>query len=120
MTEKKPPRTGIVPSDMDAQGNVVLWDHGPADAKHQAPVPVILHAGDAGHAMMIDPERYALEPFELDEDEIAGRVQDMKAKREAARDFAQHAIDRRNAIAAMMSDRAQARLVEQEPEEKAI
>lgn len=137
MTEKKAPRTGIVPSDMDAQGNVILWDHGPADLKdipHETdeakaarvkrheedkkiwhdkngddPVPVVLHASDAGQAMMIEPGRYALEPHDVDEAEVEKRMKEMKDKREAARDFEQNVIDRRLAIAGMMSDRASAR-----------
>lgn len=144
MTEKKAPRTNIVPSDIDGQGNVVLWDHGPLPARdvpreteeakaervrrheedarvwHEnngdGPLPIPMHSSDASHAMMIEPERYALEPHDIDEDEIAKRVADKKAKREAARDFAQNAIDRREAISEMMSDRAQARLVDETEE----
>jgi hypothetical protein len=33
MTEKQPPRTNILPSDIDAQGNVILWDHGPQEPR---------------------------------------------------------------------------------------
>lgn len=145
MTEKKAVRTGIIPSDMDGQGNVVLWDHGPlepkavpgeteeakrvrydaatADAKlwHEkhgdGPAPIAMHSSDASHAMMIEPDRYALEPFDVDEDEVARRVKEMKDKREAARDGVQNAIDRKTAIAAIMSDRENERLTsEAEPE----
>ena len=143
MTEKKAPRTGITPSDMDTQGNVTLWDHGPRkireipheteEAKKERtrlheedtkrwhedhgdePVALVMHSSDASHAMMIEPERYALEPLNLDEAEIEKRVKEKRERREAARDFAQNAIDRREAIAEMMSDRENKRVVEKEP-----
>ena len=147
MTEKKVPRTGIVPSDMDAQGNVILWDHGPqpprdiphetdeakagrlkvheedkrlwTDANGGDPVPVVMHSSDAGHAMMTDPGRYALEPAEVDEAEVEKRMKIMKDKREAARDFEQLVIDRRLAIAGIMSDRTNERLAKEVKEEPA-
>jgi hypothetical protein len=137
MTDKQPPRTAILPSDIDSQGNVVLWDHGPTpptrkfpnDTEEQAQaraaryedqvrawraengdmaVRVVMSSGDAGHAMTVEPGRYALEPDDIDEAEVEKRVKAMKDKREAARDFAQSVIDRKTAIAEIMSERAAA------------
>jgi hypothetical protein len=136
MTDKQPPRTAILPSDIDAQGNVTLWDHGPSEPKkapsdneeqakaradrHEAivkawkdehgdmAVPTVMSSGDAGHAMTVEPGRYALEPDDIDEAEVEKRVKAMKDKRDAARDFAQSVIDRKLAITEIMSDRAAA------------
>ena len=135
MTEK--PRTAILPSDIDAQGNVTLWDHGPremkkypADTEEQAkarteahaasvkawhdehgdePVPLIMHSSDAGQAMSVEPLRYSLEPEGVDEEDIKKRVQEMKDKRDAAANAVQNAIDRKLAIGAIMSERQAAR-----------
>lgn len=136
MTDKQPPRTAILPSDIDAQGNVTLWDHGPqepkkipADTEEQAKAradrhaaeakawhdehgdaasPLTMSSGDAGHAMTVEPGRYALEPDDIDEGEVEKRVKAMKDKRDAARDFAQSVIDRKIAIAEIMSERSAA------------
>lgn len=133
MPEKIPPRTAILPSDIDAQGNVVLWDHGPAEPRpvpgdteeqvkarrerHDALVkawkdehgdmaaPTVMSSGDAGHAMTVEPGRYALEPDGIDEGEIEKRIKAIRDKREAAREFAQTVIDRKTVIAEIMSER---------------
>jgi hypothetical protein len=140
MTEPKVKRTSILPSDIDPAGNVTLWDHGPVDFKpavhesaelqaerkrvHEAdaaswhdvngdgPIAVVLHSSDASHALMIDPDRYALEPDVLDEGEIKKRMDEMKAKRLASANYEQDAIDRRIAIAAIISDKAQAKAIQ--------
>jgi hypothetical protein len=139
MTDQKVKRTGILPSDIDPAGNVTLWDHGPRDLKeiphetdeskanrarqHAAeaqawhekngdgPVAVVMYSSDAGHALMIDPDRYAIEPDVLDEGEIKKRMDEMKAKRLAAANYEQDVIDRRVAIAAIISDKAQAKSI---------
>lgn len=141
MTEKSK-RTGILPSDIDPAGNVTLWDHGPGafapadheseelkaaraqkhaaevaawhDANGDGPVAVVLYSSDAGHALMTDPDRYSLEPDVLDEGEIKKRMDEMKAKRLAALNAPQDAIDRREAIAAIISEKAHAKSIAQE------
>lgn len=80
-------------SDVDDNGNVIVWDHGPADDPHDHPVPITMSAGDAGHAMNAD-DRYALEP-DIDDGEIEEEMAKIKADREAA---AQAATDRAEAI----------------------
>lgn len=151
MSDPKVKRTGILPSDIDAAGNVTLWDHGPVELKpvphesdetkaarqqkraaeihewHEAngdgPVAVVMYSSDAGHALMIDPDRYALEPDEVDEGEVKKRMDEMKAKRLAAENYTQDVIDRRVAIASIVSDKAQAKSVSEEkpaPDRKAI
>lgn len=146
MTEKQPPRTSILPSDIDTQGNVTLWDHGPQepkkfpkDTEEQAKVrreaaereakawhdehgdmaqPLVMHSSDAGQAMAIEPGRYALEPDDIDEGEVEKRVKEIQDKRAAALLFAQTVIDRKVVIAQIMSER-QAKVLadETEPEE---
>lgn len=144
MSDEKVKRTGILPSDIDAAGNVTLWDHGPGDyvadkrhtddvnaalaARHDGevqawhdlngdgPISAVMHSSDAGHALMIDPDRFALEPDDLDEGEIKKRMDEMREKREAAARAPQDAIDRRVAIAAIISDRANAKATEKAPE----
>jgi hypothetical protein len=139
MSDEKVKRTGILPSDIDPAGNVTLWDHGPApfepvphetdevkaareqkhaaevaawhDANGDGPVGIAMHSSDAAHALMIDPDRYALEPDDLDESEIQARMDEMREKRELAARSPQDAIDRRVAIAAIISDRVNAKSV---------
>ena len=129
----KQPRTSILPSDIDAQGNVVIWDHGPQeprkfprDTEDQAKAraeaherdakvwhdehaglaqPLTMHSSDAGQAMAIEPGRYALEPADIDEGEVEKRVKEIQDKRAAAAAFAQTVIDRKTAIAEIMSER---------------
>lgn len=108
-------RKAILPSDMDPSGNVTLYDH-----ESGVPVPVVLHSSDAGHAMMIEPDRYSMEPFEIDEGEVEKRMAEIRAKREAAARAPQDVIDRKTAIASIISDRRAAELqaeAEEEPPE---
>lgn len=141
MTEKLPVRTNILPSDIDSAGNVTLWDHGPqepkkfpgdteeeakarvdayeADAKawHErhgdVTQPIVMYSSDAGHAMTVEPGRYALEPDDIDEGEVEKRVEAMRQKRKDAAEFAQTVIDRKVAIAEIMSERKLAATAEE-------
>lgn len=144
------PRRNILPSDVDAQGGVVLWDHGPQEyqpapgdtqeqtagkkeqhdraaaewkAQHgEGPVPLRMHQADAAHAMSVE-QRYSMEPSEIDEGEIIKRMEEIRARRQAALDSPQIALDRKTAIESIMSDRraaATAAAVEAEPEVKPL
>lgn len=136
MTDKPQARQNILPTDVDAQGGVTLWDHGPQELKPVLtdtsertaalkeandrtiaqwkqkyggiPQPVRMHQGDAAHSMMIEPGRYSMEPDGIDEGEVEKLVAEMKAKREAAVNAPQNALDRKAAISAIMSDRRSA------------
>lgn len=133
MTEPKAVRTDVTPADMDPQGNVVVWDHGPPDGeadaqawhdKHGAgPVPIIMHASDAGHALTVDPERYALEPLDIDDAEVEAEVEAIQERRAAAEKAAadhaaaiQIAADRKVAIATVMARRIAAANEDPKPE----
>lgn len=136
MTDRKPVRTDVTPADMDPQGNVVVWDHGPpeppadldrASPEYQAlvadanawhkrhgdgPAPITMHASDAGHAITVDPDRYALEPFDIDDAEVEAEVEAIQQRRaEAEKAAAEHATavqvaaDRKVAIATVMARR---------------
>lgn len=133
MTEKMA-RTNVLPSDMDARGNVAVWDHGPTepirhehetDAAFEArnrqaeaeakewhekhagvPQPLLMHSSDANHAMAIEPLRYAMEPHDLDESEIEARVKAIQDKRDAARHLPFAAADRKGAVAELIAERA--------------
>lgn len=131
MTDRKLARTHILPSDIDPRGNVVVYDHGPRDTdadhkewheKNVAPLPLIMHAGDAGHAMSIEPTRYAMEPHGLDEGAIDERIKAIQDKREAVKHAAFAAADRKAAIAELMSEHVAATSAENaataEPDEK--
>ena len=151
MTDQPEPRRNILPSDVDAQGGVVLWDHGPQEyqpapgdtqeqtagkkeqhdraaaewkAQHgEGPVPLRMHQADAAHAMSVERERYSMEPSEIDEGEIIKRMDEIRARRQAALDSPQIALDRKAAIESIMSDRraaATAAAVEAEPEVKPL
>lgn len=128
MTDKKLARTHILPSDVDQRGNVVVYDHGPreSDADHKewheknvAPMPLVMHSGDAGHAMSIEPHRYAMEPHDMPESAIEDRMQVIRDKREAAKVNAMVAVDRKQAIAELMSERAAAVSAEHAADEPA-
>jgi len=124
---KKHLRRTLTAADHDAQGNVVVWDHGPSEpanvdkdstvwraheASRQAwvdrhgphPVPMQMSAGDAGQALQAD-RRYALEP-DLDNGEVEEEMGKIKTQREEAAkvaaeraDAVQIAADRKAAIA---------------------
>jgi hypothetical protein len=105
-------RTSILPMDTDERGNVTLWDHGPppdspeAKAWHDAngddPVPVFVHNSDAAHALAVDPDRWGIEPFDLDEQEVENEI----AKIQKARADAKKAAEAREAAAQLNADRA--------------
>ncbi len=107
-----PLRRHIVPGDIDDQGYVTVWDHGPLEpeqsdqnspewaayqtqlaawrASHRLdadadphPIPMRMDTAAAGHAMQADPERYAMEP-DLDDSEIDAEVKAIVERREAA------------------------------------
>jgi hypothetical protein len=112
MTE---PRT-ITLGDIDANGNVVIWDHGPpADAPARAewrssngdsdlPASILMHATTAAEAMQNDPARYALEPRGVSEAEVDAVVATIQKEREAAKKRAADAA----AAAQLRIDLAQA------------
>ena len=120
MTDEKLPRA-IVGSDIDVNGNVVIWDHGPDDDEGDAkawkarngdgPVPLHMAAGDAAHALAVDPERYSLEPIDGDA-EIDAEVKKIQEQREAAKKAAEERVaaiqlaeDRKVAAAVVMAAR---------------
>ena len=116
------PRTAVVASDVDAGGNVTLWDHGPPQeetAAHDAwhtlhgagPSIVVMDAQSARHALAVDPARYALDPLGEDS-EVAAEVEAIQRRREealkASADHlakAQLAADRKTAQAIVMARR---------------
>lgn len=118
-------RRGIVKSDVDPQGNVVLWDHGPTEpgpdverdgeeykrreveAKvwHRknggGPIPVIMDQSNAAHAMSADPERYSLEPADVSESDIEAEIAKIQEQRDADKKVAEE----RAAALQLASDR---------------
>ena len=116
------PRTAVVASDVDAAGNITLWDHGPPQeeaAAHDAwhtihgvgPSIVVMDAQSARHALAVDPARYALEPLGEDS-EVAAEVEAIQRRREealkASADHlakAQLAADRKTAMTIVMARR---------------
>jgi hypothetical protein len=115
------PRRGITSADIDANGNVVVWDHGPHDEDADAqewhrvngagPAPITMHSSDAAHALNSDPDRYGIEPF-VDDGEVAAEIDAIRERREAEKklaeeraEAAQLVADRRAAIATVMARR---------------
>jgi hypothetical protein len=128
-------RHQALPSEIDAQENVIVWDHGPSAplnsvpredprwVTHEAelrawqektgglPQRVVLHVSQAAHAMKVEPQRYAMEP-DVDDAEINAEVDIIVKKRaevaKVAEDraiAAQLVIDRKAAIAIVMARR---------------
>lgn len=114
----------ITAADIDAQGNVVIWDHGPqeprdiakddpryaaAEAEAKAwhekngdgPLPLTMHQSDAAHALQVEPERYTLDPIDFDDSEVAAEVKRIQDAREAAK----KAADERAAALQLAADR---------------
>lgn len=138
---EKSGRHEILPSDIDAHGNVVVWDHGPAevdypdaaaqykaedDAWHLAngpgPVAITMDKGNAAHSLSVEPERYALEPLNLDDGAINAKVKDIQDQRAQAKKVAEDReaalqlnVDRKAAVSAVMADRAVAAANEPKP-----
>jgi len=130
----KPPRRTIVGTDIDPQGNVTVWDHGPGASKplvqapgetddsfkarsetakkeaeawakaHPAPVSLVMHSGEAAHALSAD-DRFGMEPADLDEAEVEAEVKKIQDARAAVAAAGQNAIDRKTAIATVMAAR---------------
>lgn len=128
-------RTGIIASDIDAQGNVTVWDHGPqephdldpkseeanriqAEAKEwhrrngDAPVPTLMHASEATNAMTVDPLRYSIDPLDADDPDVQAKVKEIVDAREVAlKASAEHAAraqyfaDLKQATTAVLADR---------------
>ena len=116
------PRTAVVASDVDAAGNVTIWDHGPPQEETAAhddwhkthgdhPVAAVMDAQSARHALAVDPARYALDPLG-DDSEVAAEVEAIKRRREealkASADHlakAQLAADRKTAMTIVMARR---------------
>jgi hypothetical protein len=116
------PRTAVDASDVDAAGNVTIWDHGPPQEETAAhdewhkthgdhPTAAVMDAQSARHALAVDPERYALDPLG-DDSEVAAEVEAIKRRREealkASADHlakAQLAADRKTALAIVMARR---------------
>lgn len=119
--EEKVVRTSVTAADMDAAGYVTVWDHGPQEPPEAAEawrkehgVPAVPHrmiANEAGHAIAVEPQRYALEPAGIDEGAVATKVNEIRIARRATeeaaakrRDDAQLIADRREAIAGVMAE----------------
>ncbi len=118
-----------VASQVDAQGNVVVYDHGPSpspadaagpvkekavavrkdwDALHpEGIVPIRMGSTDAAHAIAADPMRYSLEPS-LDEAAIAAKMAEIRKRREAQEKAMQDLADRRQAVQEVLSDHVNA------------
>jgi hypothetical protein len=115
----------LAPTDIDAQGNVTLWDSGPvaassdseaaraaAEAEVKAwhkqygdgPVPVTMHSQDASHALTVDPDRYSVEPRDLDESAVSAEIE----KIQKARTDAKKAAEDRQAAIELNQDRVAA------------
>jgi hypothetical protein len=135
MEKEKPAARGITKNDIDAQGNVVLWDLGPSepgplvekdsdeykrleaeakawDARNgEGSVPITMNQSDATHAMLADPERYSLDPDvnEADVEAEIEKIQDQRAKdKKTAEDreaAVQLAADRKIAVATVQAKR---------------
>jgi hypothetical protein len=50
------PPDRILPQDL-----IDIFDHGPADEPHAAPMRHRMHVTDAQHAMMVEPSRWKLD-----------------------------------------------------------
>jgi len=128
MTEAAIPRRNILVSDVDAKGNVTLWDHGPSDKpleklpgetddafklrqevaaaelkawREKNPMPVMVMLPRAEAVVLLRGERHALEPLTVDEAAVQAeikRIQEARAKADP-----QLAIDRQAAIVAVMA-----------------
>lgn len=137
MSEQAKVRTHILPSDVDAQDNVVIWDHGPqepvdaepdseerkryeAEAKEwhrlygEGPVPVTVKRIDASHAVNVEPARFNIEPYNVDDAAVDAKVKEIQDKRaadakvaEEQRAAAQLNEDRKVAVAAVMAEKQQ-------------
>jgi hypothetical protein len=116
MTE---PRTHLLPTDIDAHNNVLIWDHGPPttdpdyadwcaqNADSDLPKSVLMDASTARHAISVAGGRYKLEPTghgieaEVDSEtkniqaarvEAAKRAAATAAAAQLARDYAVAAV----------------------------
>lgn len=135
----------LTSADIDAQGKVVVWDHGPLepmvdgkpvdhdsdeyrryeaerdewrythyrnrradDTTPYAPVPLIMFAVDASHALAVEPARYSLEPLGEDADELNNRVEARLKEIQESRVQAQRFADERQGRIAFDMDRKQA------------
>ncbi len=118
----------VLPSDIDANGNVTLWDSGPqppvdADGKPLAkddprvaaaeaeakawhekygdgPAPVVMHNSDASHALAVDPDRWSIEPEGMDA-EVEAEIK----KAQEARAAAKKTAEEREAALELAADR---------------
>lgn len=145
---EKKHRRAVIASDLDANGNVIVWDHGPgtgkalkkkpgetdealkvrsdaaeADAKlwhetHIAPDPLTMHSSDAAHAIAAD-ERYAMEPQDLDESAVDAEVKKIQEDRAKAAAAIQLAADRKIAIARVMAAKRATAKVEKDKKDAA-
>lgn len=146
MDEKSVAAPLTIASATDAQGNVVVWDNGPqppedpSDPKSPVvvqyntdlaawkaaggfPVPTVMPAGDANQRLSGDPRRYTLEPHGIDDGAVAAKVKELQDRRKAAKkaaqdhiDAAELAMDRKEAIDAVMAEQraaAEAKKAEQ-------
>lgn len=110
MNDKRELRRQALPSDIDAQGTVVVWDHGEED--HEGgPVAVRMDVGAANHAMQADP-RYAMEA-DIDDAELAAEIKAIQDRRAEAAKVAearaaalQLELDRKAAAATVAARRA--------------
>lgn len=108
---------GIVRSDIDAQGNVVLWDHGPTEpgpeverdgdefkrleAEDKAwhlkngdgPIAVTMAQSDAVHAMSVEPYRYSLDPADVSDSDVEDEIKKIQDQRLEAEKVTQDRAD---------------------------
>jgi len=108
MEKEQPTPRALVASDVDAHGNVVLWDHGPTDPpetiepdsdEHKrleaeakawhvkngdGPVPLTLDLASARHALEVEPVRYSLDPLIDADSEVEAEIAKIREQREAA------------------------------------
>lgn len=61
----------IPPERLLPQDLIDIFDHGPVDEPHDAPVKHRMHAVDAKHAMQVEPSRWKLHSVDLAEDKPA-------------------------------------------------
>jgi hypothetical protein len=79
-------RTTITLADIDANNNVVVWDHGPrrddpgypewrsSNDDSDLPRSILMHSITAAHALAVDPARYALDPRGVSEAELNAEI----------------------------------------------
>jgi hypothetical protein len=73
------------------------------------PVAMRMAAVDAAQAIENDPERYSLEPLDVDESAVTAKMDEIRKKRDAVAKATQDVADRAQAVQEVMSDRVNAK-----------